>query len=165
MTDRVPADDLRLRPAARAILFDPDDRVVLVCFGLPNGSIWAMPGGGLEPGETHLVAAAREVAEETGLPHDDLVGPVWIRTAVFTVPGFEHDGQREEYFVARATDTFIAPSMTESELEAERLTGAEWWSVDDILASNERFAPSAMGPLLAALLTDGLPDEPVVVGN
>ncbi len=165
MTEPASSTPLRLRAAARAILLDPDDRVLLVRFRLPNGSIWALPGGGLEPGESHRHAAHREVAEETGLPHDELIGPVWIRTAVFSLPGFDHDGQREEYFVARATGTVIAPSMTAAELEAERLAGAAWWSVDDILASTEAFAPRAMGPLLAALLVDGPPPEPLLIGN
>ncbi len=61
------AAGLRLRLAARAILFDPADRVLLVHFEWPGGSLWAVPGGGIEADETEHDAALREIAEETGL--------------------------------------------------------------------------------------------------
>jgi len=35
--------------------------------GVFRAGLWEMPGGTVEPGETHETAAVREVAEETGL--------------------------------------------------------------------------------------------------
>jgi ADP-ribose pyrophosphatase YjhB (NUDIX family) len=42
----------------------------------PAKGTWSLPGGKVEPGETHAEAAAREVAEETGLVVDvgELIG-------------------------------------------------------------------------------------------
>ena len=59
--------ELRIRPAARAIVLDPDDRILLVRFQFPHGTFWATPGGGIEPGETPEEAVRRELAEEAGL--------------------------------------------------------------------------------------------------
>lgn len=153
-----------MRRAARVALFDEANRVLLVRFAWPGGSIWALPGGGIEPGETPHEAAIREVAEETGLPHHPLVGPIWLRTAIFDrMPGF--DGQFEHYFTTRATSTTLAPSMTTEELQAEFLSGAAWWSIAELLDSPESFAPMALASLLQTLLTHGAPDEPLRIGN
>ena len=58
------------RQAGRAILRDDAGRVLLIHFVLPNMTFWATPGGGVEPGETLLAAALREVQEELGIDRD-----------------------------------------------------------------------------------------------
>jgi 8-oxo-dGTP pyrophosphatase MutT (NUDIX family) len=62
-----------LREAARAIVLDPDDHVMLLRYD-ENGGFWATPGGSLEPGETSRQAVIRELREELGVGHVDL-GP------------------------------------------------------------------------------------------
>jgi 8-oxo-dGTP pyrophosphatase MutT (NUDIX family) len=61
-----------LREAARAIVLDPDDRVMLLRYD-ENGGFWATPGGSLEPGETHRQAVTRELREELGIQHVTLL--------------------------------------------------------------------------------------------
>ena len=61
-----------------------DNKVLLVQRGRPPGdSLWTLPGGRVEPGETELSAAQRELREETGLLADfhGLVGVYEIRMA------------------------------------------------------------------------------------
>ena len=99
------ADGLRFRRAARVILLDADDRLLLVRghdADQPERSWWFTVGGGMEPGEDARSAAVREVREETGLVLDPgaLVGPVLTRSAVFDFFA-EHCRQDEEIFLAR----------------------------------------------------------------
>jgi 8-oxo-dGTP pyrophosphatase MutT (NUDIX family) len=77
--ERVPV----LRIAARAIVLDPDDRILLVLFRNPHDSHswWATPGGALDPGETHEAAIRRELLEEAGIDAAGLGPYIWVRGA------------------------------------------------------------------------------------
>src|SRR5215475_7786891 len=74
------------RQAGRAILRDDAGRVLLIHFVLPNMSFWATPGGGVEPGETVLAAANRELREELGIAVA-LHGPVHKAVGIFEFEG------------------------------------------------------------------------------
>ncbi|UBU11200.1 NUDIX domain-containing protein [Nonomuraea gerenzanensis] len=62
--------DIDERPAARVVCLDRDGRVLLMHWydHVAGAEVWEPPGGRLEPGETPLEAARRELTEETGLP-------------------------------------------------------------------------------------------------
>lgn len=55
-----------LREAARAIVLDADQRVLLFRHD-EGGGFWATPGGSLEEGENHATAILRELGEELGI--------------------------------------------------------------------------------------------------
>ena len=51
----------------RVIVLDRDQRILMVRQHHQERTVWTVPGGAIEPGETSLDAAIREVKEETGL--------------------------------------------------------------------------------------------------
>ncbi|MEU6247008.1 NUDIX domain-containing protein [Glycomyces sp. NPDC047010] len=68
------------RYGARCIVIDEQDAVLFIgrSAAADRPARWFLPGGGIDPGETPLDAAVRELFEETGLhvPPADVTGPV-----------------------------------------------------------------------------------------
>ncbi len=55
-------------PCVGAVIKDRGGRLLLIKRGHePGAGLWSLPGGRIEPGETHQQAVTREVLEETGL--------------------------------------------------------------------------------------------------
>ena len=92
------------RTAARVVLLDEANRILLLSGTDPavGSRWWITPGGGVEAGEDLPHAAVRELAEETGLHlrSDEIVGPIWRRTARFVFTGIAYE-QTEFYFAGR----------------------------------------------------------------
>ncbi|HET9507716.1 MAG TPA: NUDIX domain-containing protein [Gaiellaceae bacterium] len=155
---------MRLRQAARAVVLDPADRILLVRFEFPARTVWATPGGGIDDGETHEHAIVRELAEEAGLEEVELGPWIWTRTHVFPFESGRWDGQQERYVLVRTPAFEPAPRFTPDELAAEFVTAVRWWTQTELAAADELFAPRRLPELVAALLRDGPPGEPVDAG-
>jgi 8-oxo-dGTP pyrophosphatase MutT (NUDIX family) len=157
-----------MRRAVRAIVLDHDDRVLLVRFAFPDRTLWACPGGGIEPGESDEQAIRRELAEEAGLA-DPEVGPcVWVREHVVPFLDGRWDGQAERFYLVRTAAFEPRPQFSEAELAQEFVTGIRWWTGDQLLDPSLAFAPRRLPQLLPELLADlrdgGFPPDPIDVG-
>ncbi len=158
--------ELRLRRAARAVVLDPDDRILLVRFEFPERAVWATPGGGLDDGETYEEAIVRELEEETGVTALELGPWIWTRTHVFPFESGLWDGQLERYVLVRTHAFQPVPYFSVEQLAAEYVTGMRWWRQEELVAAGDEviFAPRRLPELVAALVRDGPPAEPLDVG-
>lgn len=144
------------RPAARVVLFDSQDRVLLLRGADPGGSFyWITTGGGVEPGESLTGAATRELAEESGLRLDEaeLSGPLWWRRAVLEFDGHTIEAE-ETYFTAAVAD-FDPRKDGFTPLEQRTITDLRWCTATDIAAlerAGERVYPPGLGALLPEAL-------------
>ena len=146
------------RAAARALLLDADERMLLFRFEDAFGQVWwATPGGGAEAGETDDVTLQRELVEEAGL-HDADLGPlVWWRVHDFAWGGRIYR-QTERFYLVRVERHEVMPTI---DLVPEGIHGHRWWSLDEIAASDDTFAPRSLATDLRALLEGGVPPEPI----
>lgn len=150
-------DGLFFRRAARVLLLDADDRLLLVRghdVDQPERSWWFTVGGGIDAGESAHEAAVRELAEETGLRvgPDDLVGPVLTRSAIFDFSA-EHVRQDEVFFVARVHEAGELSRDGWTNVERSFMDEMAWWTLAELRDVEIEVFPSELADVLADLLT------------
>jgi len=157
------------RTSARVVLLDDTGAVLLLCGSDPANPAfqdgdaprwWFTVGGEVRQSERLAEAAARELAEETGLrvAPADMIGPVWRRDEVFEFNGSVIDS--EEFYLVYRTPRFEPSIAGRTELERHYIHGARWCDANDIAeltAAGEQVYPLQLGELLptANQLADG----------
>jgi 8-oxo-dGTP diphosphatase len=169
MTQPDDVSALRIRDAARALVVDSEARVLLVRFEFPGDECttrtrWALPGGGLDPGETHLDALRRELAEELGL-HDPTIGAhLWNRLHIVPFVSGEFDGQREQIYEVDVPAGFEPrPVFSWEQLNAEYMFELRWFTLAELEQARLYTAPLHLVRLLHEYLTLGPPTQPIDV--
>jgi 8-oxo-dGTP pyrophosphatase MutT (NUDIX family) len=154
-----------LRPTARVLLVDDASRALLFRGQDPTpGSIpfWFPPGGAIEEGESASAAAIREVQEETGLVLASAGPHVFDRRHQVVWDGVETIIEETWYFARCAS--FAIDTTGWTELERATIATHRWWTLDELAASTERLVPADLADRVRALLRDGPPVAPVVLG-
>ncbi|MDP2859909.1 MAG: NUDIX domain-containing protein [Bacillota bacterium] len=129
-----------LRRAARLLVVDRENRILLFQYEDGGQKWWATPGGGLDDEETFEEAAAREAAEELSLTRPTLE-PLWRRTVEFAFRG-QAIRQVEHYFLMRLARSDIVLDQTVREAHGrEGIIAARWWSLEEIEATSEQVFP------------------------
>jgi 8-oxo-dGTP pyrophosphatase MutT (NUDIX family) len=153
--------DLQLikRSVVRVVVLDASACVLLLhTRDLSNPAfptLWELPGGGMEPGETYVDAIVRELREETGIRIDpDQVGPPgWWRDVSYMYRGarrLQHEIIVGVHLQQMAPAAELARRV---DFESEDIFGSRWWPIDEVVSSSECFYPRNLQTLLPRFLS------------
>jgi 8-oxo-dGTP pyrophosphatase MutT (NUDIX family) len=143
------------RPTARVLPVSPDGRVLLLQDqdpAHPGDLRWGTIGGALDPGETLLDAAVREMFEETGIviEAEHLTGPVHEDSRAFSYDGVDYFGHST--FFAVRVDSDIPVSFAHLEpIEVANVLAARWWEPHDLAAAGGMIADDLPDIMRAAI--------------
>tara|TARA_R110002110_G_C13469647_1_gene720018 strand:+ start:81 stop:635 length:555 start_codon:yes stop_codon:yes gene_type:complete len=162
--------EIIIHNSIRIILINPDNEILLMCANDPktttpdgtyNGRFWFTIGGEIEPNETDMQAAVRELHEETGLVHADVeFGPiVWFGSCDLVLSG-TLKRLNQKFIVAHTNSRHISmDNFTESEKSViERM---EWFSLDKIKNHQDIIYPVGIDCYLPDILEGRYPVEPM----
>ena len=114
------------RLAALAVTLRGDQVLLVRRRNPPDAGLWGFPGGRVEPGETALVAARRELLEETGV----IATPLRYLDNVDII---QHDenGALEYHFLLAAV---LCDYISGEPVAADDAMDARWVAVADVLS-------------------------------
>ena len=145
----------RERRTARVLLLDPADRILLMKGRLPSApespGAWFTIGGGIEPGETVLEAAAREVLEETGLTGVIFGDIVWRGEVMLKDRKQRPVLFKDTFILARCAGGDVTRAGWQA-LEREFVDDIRWWTLADLAACGEPVWPADLVDRLAGIL-------------
>jgi 8-oxo-dGTP pyrophosphatase MutT (NUDIX family) len=120
--------------------------------GRPGHGYWFTVGGGLTDGESSAEGAARELFEETGLRVSpaELGAPVWREVTEFPFDGVWYR-QEQEFFLLRVP-AWEVDTTGFDELERLYMDEHRWWSLAELLSTEERYYPDELPVLLQGLV-------------
>ncbi|MTH78937.1 NUDIX hydrolase [Paracoccus aestuariivivens] len=131
------------RLAALAVLLDGDRVLLVQRRNPPDAGLWGFPGGHVEPGETALDAAARELSEETGV----IARPRAYLDNIDMIER-EPDGTLRFHFLLAAV---LCDYVSGDPLAADDALDAGWFPIADILAGTKPLSAGVAATLQRAV--------------
>ena len=156
------------RTSVRVVLRDDAGSVLLFRTVDPTtpslGEWWALPGGGVESGESYSETASREIEEETGFVVPSVAfGPAtWRRDSTY-VRRQTRVWQHEVVVTAHVAGVAPVPGAEgRTPEELDDYVDHRWWPAAEVEAavSTTRFFPSRLPELLGSFLAGAEIDEP-----
>ncbi len=146
----------RVRHGARIVILDPDNRFLLFRFHYVDGPLagknyWAMPGGGVEPGESPAEAAVRELLEETGLRVETVGSEAGRSEYDFRLSSGEDVWETDHYFVLRLAERPGLSKAGFTEEETASMVEHRWWSLAELRTTRENVVPGDLLDVLTAV--------------
>ena len=119
-------------PTAGGIVFrmTPDQKDIEILLIQDSKNRWTIPKGHIEPGETAKQTAVREIGEESGLKHVDVL--TWLGKIHFKY-------RRLEKLVLMTTQVYLVQSLDKNEHPTKEkwMNGIRWFSFSDALDAIE----------------------------
>lgn len=113
---------------------------------------WITPGGAIDPGESVIDAAVRELREETGMVVDAgrLGDPIAEITGAWEWGDGENYHTYDDHFFALAVDQFEIDTAGWTDEERTVVIEHRWWSLDELRAADPIVGPPDLLNVLVA---------------
>lgn len=156
------------RVSARALLTDPDGRVLLIRVhddepldaSDPVTDYWITVGGGVEAGESIGEAFVREVFEETGHRVASPGPCIWRRRKTLMDRRGSVFASDDHFFHCQLASPDVS-GVHLSDLERAAIREFRWWELDDPELDRIRIFPDGFAAAARDVLRNGSPSTPI----